>query len=56
MKTLIAGTDFSKTSINAVNYFADMAAAINAKLEVLHVTQVPIATGRWRIESCASEK
>lgn len=45
MKTLIAATDFSKTSLNAVNYAADMAAAISAKLEVLHVMQVPVATG-----------
>jgi nucleotide-binding universal stress UspA family protein len=44
MKTLIAATDFSKASLNAVNYAADLAAAINAKLEVLHVMQVPVAT------------
>ena len=45
MKTLIAATDLSKTSLNAVNYAADIAAAINARLEILHVMQVPIATG-----------
>ena len=44
MKTLITATDFSKASLNAVNYAADLAAAINAKLEVLHVMQVPVAT------------
>jgi nucleotide-binding universal stress UspA family protein len=44
MKTLIAATDFSNTSLNAVNYAADMAAAINARLEVLHVMQVPVIT------------
>lgn len=45
MKTLIAPTDFSKTSLNAVNYAADMAVSINARLEILHAMQVPIATG-----------
>jgi nucleotide-binding universal stress UspA family protein len=44
MKTLIAATDFSKASLNAVNYAADMAAAIHAKLEVLHVMEVPLVT------------
>ena len=44
MKTLIAATDFSKASLNAVNYAADMAAAINARLEVLHVMQVSLVT------------
>ena len=44
MKTLLVATDFSNTSLNAVNYAADMAAAINAKLEVLHVMQVPVVT------------
>jgi nucleotide-binding universal stress UspA family protein len=44
MKTLIVATDFLKASLNAVNYAADLAAAIKAKLEVLHVMQVPVAT------------
>lgn len=44
MKTIIVATDFSKTSLNAVNYAADMAAAINARLEILHVMQVPVVT------------
>jgi nucleotide-binding universal stress UspA family protein len=44
MKTLITATDFSKASLNAVNYAADMAAAINARLEILHVMQVPVIT------------
>jgi len=45
MKTLIAATDFSKTSLNAVNYAADMASAIQGKLEIFHVTLIPVATG-----------
>ncbi len=44
MRTLIAATDFSRTSINALNYAADMAVAINARLEILHVMQVRVET------------
>jgi nucleotide-binding universal stress UspA family protein len=42
MKTIIAPTDFSTSSINAVNYAADLAAVVNAKLVLLNVVQVPI--------------
>ncbi|KAA9040615.1 universal stress protein [Ginsengibacter hankyongi] len=42
MKTIIAPTDFSPISINAVNYAADMAFGINAKLILLHVIHLPI--------------
>jgi nucleotide-binding universal stress UspA family protein len=49
MKTIIIATDFSDTALNAANYAADMAAAINANLLLLHVipkvvtyTQVPV--------------
>jgi nucleotide-binding universal stress UspA family protein len=43
MQTIIAPTDFSEISLNAVNYAADMAAAINAKLLILHATESPVA-------------
>ena len=39
MKVLIAPTDFSKASINSVNYAADMAFAIKAQLMLFHVVQ-----------------
>lgn len=42
MKTIIAPTDFSSISINAVNYAADMAVSINAKLILVHVIHLPI--------------
>src|SRR4030095_7825706 len=42
MKTIIAPTDFSPISLNAVNYAADMAVAINAELLLLHVVQIPV--------------
>src|SRR5690349_442537 len=43
MRTIIAPTDFSPISLNAVNYAADMAVATNAELLLLHVVQIPVA-------------
>ena len=42
MKTVIASTDFSAISLNAVNYAADLAVAINAELLLLNVVQIPV--------------
>jgi len=42
MRTIVAPTDFSSVSINALNYAADLAAAIEADLILLHVVQIPI--------------
>ena len=41
MNTIIAPTDFSPASLNAVNYAADMAVATNAELLILHATELP---------------
>lgn len=41
MQTIIAPTDFSKKSLNAVNYAADMAMELHAKLLVLHAVEMP---------------
>ena len=43
MKTIIALTDFSPVSLNAVNYAADLACSVNARLYLLHVFQLPLA-------------
>lgn len=43
MKTIIVPTDFSPAAINAMNYAADMALEIDAKIKLVHVYQVPIA-------------
>ena len=40
MKTIIAPTDFSEVSLNAVNYAADMAAHLDAKLLLFHVATI----------------
>lgn len=42
MKTIVAPTDFSATSINAVNYAADMACITGCSLSLLHVYPVPV--------------
>jgi nucleotide-binding universal stress UspA family protein len=43
MKTILAPTDFSTSSINAVNYAADLALSINANLVLFHAIPFPIA-------------
>ncbi len=43
MKTLVVPTDFSSVSVNALNYAVDMAQAINARIVLLHVYNVPVA-------------
>ncbi|MBL0359003.1 MAG: universal stress protein [Chitinophagaceae bacterium] len=45
MKKIIAATDFSADALNAVNYAADMALSIDAKLVLLHVCQLPLSFG-----------
>ena len=42
MRTIVAPTVFSSVSIYALNYAADLAAAIEADLILLHVVQIPI--------------
>ena len=42
MKTIIAPTDFSASSLNAVNYAADLATAIHGELILMHVVHVPL--------------
>jgi nucleotide-binding universal stress UspA family protein len=42
MKTIIAPTDFSAVSLNAVNYAADLAVSVNAELVLLTVIQIPL--------------
>lgn len=42
MKTIIAPTNFSAISINAVQYAADLAQVIGADLSLIHVFQMPL--------------
>jgi nucleotide-binding universal stress UspA family protein len=43
MKTIVAPTDFSPSSLNAVNYAADLAAGMQAELVLLNVVQLPVS-------------
>ena len=43
MKTILAPTDFSASSINAVKYAADLAFSIKANLVLIHAIPFPIA-------------
>lgn len=49
MKTILAPTDFSSSSLNAVYYAADLAHAINAKLVLFHAIHFPIAVSEISI-------
>ncbi len=42
MKTIIVPTDFSPVSLNAVNFAADMAIAIDASILLLNVYNIPV--------------
>lgn len=42
MKLVIAATDFSDNSINAVEYAAGLAAAIHSELLIIHVAPLPV--------------
>lgn len=55
MRTLIAATDFSPSSINAVNYAADMAKAINGKLILFNAVPVPVAFSEIPVPESALE-
>ena len=44
MQNIIAPTDFSTVSLNAVNYAADMAMATNSGLLILHANEPPLGT------------
>lgn len=43
MKTIVAPTDFSPISLNAVRYAADMAITMNASLSLIHICLLPMA-------------
>ncbi len=51
MKTILAATDFSKPSLNAVRYAAEVAVCFNAKLTLLHVSQFPIVSDVMMIDT-----
>jgi len=59
MKTIIAPTDFSDTSINAVLFAADLALAVNARLQIYHAVPVhAVLIDNWDydVEYAATEE
>jgi len=50
MKTMIAPTDFSVISLNAVNYAADMASAVGTDLSIIHVYTIPVSFGEVAVQ------
>jgi nucleotide-binding universal stress UspA family protein len=55
MQTIITPTDFSEISLNALNYAADMARSVNARLVILHATELSMNEGRTCIEPTDDE-
>jgi nucleotide-binding universal stress UspA family protein len=55
MQTVLTPTDFSDASLNAVNYAADMAIALNASLLILHVIELPINLNHFNYKGCGAE-
>lgn len=47
MKTILAATDFSKSSLGAVRYAASLAREMGAKLLVLHATHIPVVSDSY---------
>ncbi len=56
MKTIVAPTDFSEISLNAVNYAAEMARWVKADLCLLHICLLPVTYGEvpYPIENMGS--
>jgi len=44
MKAILAATDFTATSLNAVHYAAQMAIASGTKLVLIHATHIPVVS------------
>src|SRR6476660_9045396 len=51
MKMIIAPTDFSPVSLNAVEYAADMAANLQANLLLVHIIELPFTEAPITAES-----
>jgi nucleotide-binding universal stress UspA family protein len=45
MNTIMAPTDFSPASLNALNYAADLAVATGSNLMLVHIVQMPVVYG-----------
>jgi len=56
MKLIVAPTDFSAISLNAVNYAADLSCIIGTNLSIIHVSPVPMTYSEVPIPPYSLEK
>ena len=56
MQTIVAPTNFSDVSLNAVNYAADLACVIGANLSLIHVCQLPVAISEVPVSEYSIEE
>ncbi|HVM86908.1 MAG TPA: universal stress protein [Puia sp.] len=56
MKKIVAPTDYSTTSVNAVNYAADLACAVNADLTIIHVFTIPVTYGEVPVQEFSAKE
>jgi nucleotide-binding universal stress UspA family protein len=56
MKTILAPTDFSASSIHAVYYAADLAMATNAQLILFTAVQFPVAASEFSLPASAMDE
>jgi nucleotide-binding universal stress UspA family protein len=52
---VLVPTDFSESSAEALEYAAQLAARIGARIEVLHVVDDPVASGAWNPDIFSGE-
>lgn len=56
MKTILAPTDFSAPSLDAVNYAVDMARTMDAQLVILHVCSMPVSFREMPVTASAVDR
>jgi universal stress protein A len=55
IKRILVATDFGPDSEAALNYALDLAKAVKASVDVLHVVESPLAAGMWASELYTAE-
>jgi universal stress protein A len=55
IKRILVATDFGPDSEAALNYALDLAKAVKASVDVLHVVESPLAAGMWASEIYTAE-
>jgi universal stress protein A len=55
IKRILVATDFGPDAEAALNYALDLAKAVKASVDVLHVVETPLAAGMWASEIYTAE-